>query len=374
LGEAIAPPPQTCVVDLVRAEWPELFPLFYVGHYEATVAADPIGNDIGVKQINNDRPNPSSAKPIKHDNGVRPLVIGNDYGGGGSSVIPINNDNGVSKVIGILAWPKMINNYNGGGANPAGSSSWPKPNQLNNDNGVTKGTYVWPKPKPIVKVIGTSAWPKPINNEHVVVKGTSVWPKPKPINNDNIVAKGTTVWPKTKHDNGVAKGKSVWLKPKPNNNDNCGGARSFGTSANRINNYNAKPTPAKQYDSGGGGSAKRINNDNDKGANPTSANHYGGGGGSANRINNDIDGAKPTSSQQLDNGGGADSSHVAGDGMADLTDVDACLPFWVMKTDIVKLLPLPHPPRARPHGRTDKSKRPESHPTKECARARVRCL
>jgi hypothetical protein len=33
-----------------------------------------------------------------------------------------------------------------------------------------------------------------------------------------------------------------------------------------------------------------------------------------------------------------------------------------------------YPPRARPHGRTDKSKRPESHPTKECARARVRCL
>jgi hypothetical protein len=32
------------------------------------------------------------------------------------------------------------------------------------------------------------------------------------------------------------------------------------------------------------------------------------------------------------------------------------------------------PPRARPHGRTDKSKRPESHPTKECARASVRCL
>jgi hypothetical protein len=29
---------------------------------------------------------------------------------------------------------------------------------------------------------------------------------------------------------------------------------------------------------------------------------------------------------------------------------------------------------ARTHGRTDKSKRPESHPTKECARARVRCL
>jgi hypothetical protein len=40
----------------------------------------------------------------------------------------------------------------------------------------------------------------------------------------------------------------------------------------------------------------------------------------------------------------------------------------------VKLLPLPQPPRARPHGRTDEPKRPESHPTKEYARARVRCL
>jgi hypothetical protein len=40
----------------------------------------------------------------------------------------------------------------------------------------------------------------------------------------------------------------------------------------------------------------------------------------------------------------------------------------------VKLLPLPQPIVARPHGRTGKSKRPESHPTKECARARVRCL
>jgi hypothetical protein len=39
----------------------------------------------------------------------------------------------------------------------------------------------------------------------------------------------------------------------------------------------------------------------------------------------------------------------------------------------VKLLPLP-PPGARPHGCTYKSKRPESHPTKECARARVHCL
>jgi hypothetical protein len=39
-----------------------------------------------------------------------------------------------------------------------------------------------------------------------------------------------------------------------------------------------------------------------------------------------------------------------------------------------KLLPLPHLPVVRPHGGTDKSKRPESHPTKECARVRVRCL
>jgi hypothetical protein len=40
----------------------------------------------------------------------------------------------------------------------------------------------------------------------------------------------------------------------------------------------------------------------------------------------------------------------------------------------VKLLPLPHPHVARPHVRTDKSKRPESHQTKECARERVHCL
>jgi hypothetical protein len=39
----------------------------------------------------------------------------------------------------------------------------------------------------------------------------------------------------------------------------------------------------------------------------------------------------------------------------------------------VKLLPLPQPP-LRAHGRTDKSKRPESHPTNECARACVLCL
>jgi hypothetical protein len=36
-----------------------------------------------------------------------------------------------------------------------------------------------------------------------------------------------------------------------------------------------------------------------------------------------------------------------------------------------KLLPLPQPPVC---ARTDTSKRPESHPTKECARACVRCL
>jgi hypothetical protein len=40
----------------------------------------------------------------------------------------------------------------------------------------------------------------------------------------------------------------------------------------------------------------------------------------------------------------------------------------------VKLLPLLQPTRARPHGRTDKSNPPESHPTKENARACVRRL
>jgi hypothetical protein len=38
-----------------------------------------------------------------------------------------------------------------------------------------------------------------------------------------------------------------------------------------------------------------------------------------------------------------------------------------------KTTPTPAAPVARPHGRTDKSKRPESHPTKERARARLRC-
>jgi hypothetical protein len=39
----------------------------------------------------------------------------------------------------------------------------------------------------------------------------------------------------------------------------------------------------------------------------------------------------------------------------------------------VKLLPLPQTP-VRSRGRNDKSKRPESHPTKACARACVRYL
>jgi hypothetical protein len=39
----------------------------------------------------------------------------------------------------------------------------------------------------------------------------------------------------------------------------------------------------------------------------------------------------------------------------------------------VKLRPLPQP-QLRAHIRTDKSKRPESHSTKECARACVLCL
>jgi hypothetical protein len=41
--------------------------------------------------------------------------------------------------------------------------------------------------------------------------------------------------------------------------------------------------------------------------------------------------------------------------------------------EIIRILPLPQPP-LRALGRTKKSKRQESHPTKECARARVRCL
>jgi hypothetical protein len=175
------------------------------------------------------------------------------------------------------------------------------------------------------------AWLKPINNDNIVAKCTSVWPKPKPINNANIVAKGTSVWMKPMHEIGVTKGKLVCPQPKPISNDN-GGAKPFSTSANRINNDNNKPTSANHYDSGGG-SANRINTDNDNGAKPTS--HYGCvSGGSANRIDNDNGGAKPTSAEQLNNGGGADYSYAAGDNtIGDSTDIDAYLPFGVMKTD-----------------------------------------
>jgi hypothetical protein len=96
----------------VRAEWPELPSLSYGVYYEVAADADPIGNDIGVNQINNDRLTPRFSKPIKHDNGANHLVIGNDYGGGGGGAIPINNDNSVA----TLAWPKLITNGNGGGA------------------------------------------------------------------------------------------------------------------------------------------------------------------------------------------------------------------------------------------------------------------
>jgi hypothetical protein len=50
------------------------------------------------------------------------------------------------------------------------------------------------------------------------------------------------------------------------------------------------------------------------------------------------------------------------------------VPVVLVPPGFVKLLPLPQPPlRARTDGRTDKSKRLQSHPTKECDRARVRC-
>jgi hypothetical protein len=63
------------------------------------------------------------------------------------------------------------------------------------------------------------------------------------------------------------------------------------------------------------------------------------------------------------------------------SEVGACFhnaqsgaPLKVTLTEMgrVKLLPLPQPPW-RPHGRWDKSKRRESHPTKERARACLRC-
>jgi hypothetical protein len=221
----------------VRAEWPELSSLSYVGYYKVVAAGDPIGNDIGVNHDNGVKPlaedpidnyigvKPLAEDPIGNDigvnNGVNPLVIGDDYGGSDSVI------------------------------KPTGSS--PKPNQVNNDN-VAEGTLAWPKLKPIVKVIGTSAWLKPINIANV--RSTSA-----------------------KH---------------------CGGGED---SANRIKIANAKSTSAK---------------------------HYGGGDDSANRFN--IANAKSTSAKHC--GGGNSPSSVAGDnGMAHSTDADACLPFWVMKTD-----------------------------------------
>jgi hypothetical protein len=143
-------------------------------------------------------------------------------------------------------------NYSGGDSVIKSIGSSPKPNQVNNDN-VARGTLTWPKLKPIVKVLGTSACMKPIN---------------------------------------IANAKL--------------------TSANHC---------------GGGDSAKRIKIANAK---LTSAKHCGGGGDSANRIK--IVNAKSTSAKHC--GGGDSASSVAGDdSMAHSTDADACLPFWVMKTD-----------------------------------------
>jgi hypothetical protein len=242
-----------------------------------------------------------------------PLVIRDDYGGG-DSVIPINNDNGV----GTPAWPKPINKDNGGGTKRIGSS--PKPTQVNNDN-VAKSTLAWLKQKPIVKVLGTSAWLKPINN----AKPTSAKHCGGVCNIANRInnAKATSA----KHCGGGSDSANMIniANAQHTTTKHYGGS---GDSANRINN--AKPTSANHY--GGGDSADRINN-----AKPTSAKHYGGISDMANRINN----AKPTSAKHYgsgsanrDNGGGADSSSVAGDNsMTNSTDVDACLPFWMMKTD-----------------------------------------
>jgi hypothetical protein len=46
----------------------------------------------------------------------------------------------------------------------------------------------------------------------------------------------------------------------------------------------------------------------------------------------------------------------------------------ICNSESSELLSGPRAPRALPHRRTDKSKRPDSHPTKECARACVHCL
>jgi hypothetical protein len=50
-----------------------------------------------------------------------------------------------------------------------------------------------------------------------------------------------------------------------------------------------------------------------------------------------------------------------------------CASIWRVFEICVRLLPLPQH-QLRAHGRTNKSKRPESHPTTECARACVLCL
>jgi hypothetical protein len=312
-----APPPKACFVDLVRAERPEISPLSYFGYYEVASAEDPIGNDIGVN----------------HDNGVKHLVIGDGYGGG--SVIK-----------------------------PFCSS--PQPNQVNNDN-VAKCTLAWPKLKPIDKVIGTTAWRKTIDivnarltpAKHCGGGGDSA----NRINIANSKSTSTThcgCGGDSANRINIANAKSISVK-------HCGGV---GDSANRINIANAKTTSTKHCD-GGDDSANRINIANSKStsvkhygsgdsahritianAKSTSAKHCGGGGDSANRIS--IVYAKSTSAKHCGGGGdsanminiansrstsakhygdGDSASSVAGDnGMAHLTDVDACLPFWVMKT------------------------------------------
>jgi hypothetical protein len=58
-----------------------------------------------------------------------------------------------------------------------------------------------------------------------------------------------------------------------------------------------------------------------------------------------------------------------------ITEADARHPRNALLRQIISLLNYfnSQKPRARQHGRTDKSKRPESHPAKERARARLRC-
>jgi hypothetical protein len=96
-------------------------------------------------------------------------------------------------------------------------------------------------------------------------------------------------------------------------------------SSKRVKIASAKSTSAKHCGVGGH-SAKRINISSAK---STSSKHCGSGD-SASRIN--IVSANSTSSKHC--GGGDSASFVAGDkGVAHSTNVDTCLPFWVMKTD-----------------------------------------